>query len=81
MTPELEIEYRKGIENALRAGWAVLQSRGSSLDAVDAAVRQLEDFPLFNAGRGSVFTHEGKTEMEAVIAYLQGLGLALKDKR
>lgn len=67
MTPELEVEYRKGIENALRAGWAVLQSHGSSLDAVDAAVRQLEDFPLFNAGRGSVFTHEGKNEMDAAI--------------
>ncbi|HQX55847.1 MAG TPA: isoaspartyl peptidase/L-asparaginase [Pyrinomonadaceae bacterium] len=67
MTPELEAQYRSGIENALRAGWAVLQANGNSLDAVDAAVRQLEDFPLFNAGRGSVFTHDGQNEMDAAI--------------
>lgn len=67
MTPELEAEYRGGLEAALKAGWAVLESGGSSLDAVEAAVVSLEDFPLFNAGRGSVFTHEGKNEMDAAI--------------
>jgi beta-aspartyl-peptidase (threonine type) len=67
MTPELEAEYRGGLEAALQAGWAVLESGGSSLDAVEAAVVSLEDFPLFNAGRGSVFTHEGKNEMDAAI--------------
>lgn len=67
MTPELEAEYRGGLEAALNAGWTVLESRGSALDAVEAAVVSLEDFPLFNAGRGSVFTHEGKNEMDAAI--------------
>ena len=67
MTPELEAEYRGGLEDGLRAGWDVLQQGGSSLDAVEAAVVSLEDFPLFNAGRGSVFTHEGKNEMDAAI--------------
>jgi L-asparaginase / beta-aspartyl-peptidase len=67
MTPELEAEYRGGLETALMAGWEVLQKGGPSLDAVEAAVVSLEDFPLFNAGRGSVFTHEGKNEMDAAI--------------
>ncbi|MGI8813125.1 MAG: isoaspartyl peptidase/L-asparaginase family protein [Pyrinomonadaceae bacterium] len=67
MTPELEAEYRGGLESALKAGWAVLQKGGSSLNAVDASVRSLEDFYLFNAGRGSVFTHDGENEMDAAI--------------
>jgi beta-aspartyl-peptidase (threonine type) len=67
MTPALEREYCGGLENALKAGWEILQKGGSSLDAVAAAVVALEDFPLFNAGRGSVFTHEGKNEMDAAI--------------
>ena len=67
MTPELESEYRGGLETALGIGWEVLQKGGSSLDAVEATVCSLEDFPLFNAGRGSVFTHEGKNEMDAAI--------------
>jgi beta-aspartyl-peptidase (threonine type) len=67
MTPELEAEYRGGLETGLKVGWDVLNSGGPSLDAVEAAVASLEDFPLFNAGRGSVFTHEGKNEMDAAI--------------
>ncbi|MEO8574610.1 MAG: isoaspartyl peptidase/L-asparaginase [Pyrinomonadaceae bacterium] len=67
MTPELELEYRTGLEDALRAGWEILSSGGSALDAVERTVCTLEDFPLFNAGRGSVFTHEGKNEMDASI--------------
>jgi L-asparaginase / beta-aspartyl-peptidase len=67
MTPELEREYRSGLEAALRVGWAVLEKGGSSLDAVETAVCSLEDFPLFNAGRGSVFTHEGRQEMDACV--------------
>lgn len=67
MTAELEAEYRGGLEAGLKAGWDVLRNGGSSLDAVEAAVVSLEDFPLFNAGRGSVFTHEGKNEMDACI--------------
>ena len=73
MTPELEAEYRSGLETALKAGWEVLQRDGSALDAVEAAVMSLEDFPLFNAGRGSVFTHDGKNEMDAAI--MDGLRL------
>jgi beta-aspartyl-peptidase (threonine type) len=67
MSPELEAEYRSGLEVALQAGWAILDSGGSAVDAVEAAVASLEDCPLFNAGRGSVFTHEGKNEMDAAI--------------
>ncbi len=67
MTPELEREYRNGLENALTSGWEILRSGGSSLDAVESAVVSLEDFPLFNAGRGSVFTHDGQNEMDASI--------------
>ena len=67
MTADLEREYRNGLEAALRAGWSILEDRGSAIEAVEAAVVSLEDFPLFNAGRGSVFTHEGKNEMDAAI--------------
>lgn len=67
MTAELEAKYRGGLEAALNAGWDVLRRGGSSLDSVEAAVVSLEDFPLFNAGRGSVFTHEGRNEMDASI--------------
>ncbi len=67
MTSEMEREYRSGLENALKTGWKILQKGGSSLDAVEAAVIALEDFPLFNAGYGSVFTHEGKNELDASI--------------
>src|SRR5882724_542698 len=67
MTPDLEREYRNGLAAALRDGWKVLDSGGSALDTVEAAVMSLEDFPLFNAGRGSVFTHEGRQEMDACI--------------
>lgn len=67
MTPALEAEYRGGLESALKAGWAILETGGTSLDAVEAAVCSLEDFPLFNAGRGSVFTHEGEVELDAAI--------------
>ena len=67
MTPALEAEYRGGLEAVLKIGWEILEKDGSSLDAVEATVCSLEDFPLFNAGRGSVFTHEGKQEMDACI--------------
>lgn len=67
MTPALEKEYRFELENALLKGWEILQKKGSALNAVEAAVIELENFPLFNAGRGSVFTHEGKNEMDAAI--------------
>jgi beta-aspartyl-peptidase (threonine type) len=67
MTLEREREYRAGIENALRAGWEILQYGGSSLDATEAAVRVFEDDPLFNAGKGSVFSAAGTNEMDAAI--------------
>src|SRR5829696_4530973 len=67
MTPELEREYREGLEDALQIGWVILSRGGSSLDAVEETICSLEDFHLFNAGRGSVFTHEGKNEMDASI--------------
>lgn len=67
MTPVLEKEYRGGLESALSTGWQILKNGGSALDAVEAAVCSLEDFPLFNAGRGSVFTHDGEQEMDASI--------------
>lgn len=67
MTPEMEKQYRAALDQALRTGHAVLAKGGSSLDAVEAAIRVLEDNPLFNAGKGAVFTHEGKNELDAAI--------------
>ncbi|RYE26417.1 MAG: isoaspartyl peptidase/L-asparaginase [Sphingobacteriales bacterium] len=69
MTAEKEKEYSLALEAALQAGYNILQDGGSSLDAVEAAVVSLEDCPLFNAGRGSVFNHIGKHEMDASIMY------------
>jgi beta-aspartyl-peptidase (threonine type) len=67
MTPEKDRAYRTGLEQALRAGYEILEGGGSSLDATEAAVRVLEDDPHFNAGRGSVFTSAGTNEMDASI--------------
>lgn len=67
MTDELEQAYRKGLQSALDAGYAVLEKSGSSLAAVKQATIVLEDNILFNAGRGSVFTNKGLHEMDASI--------------
>jgi beta-aspartyl-peptidase (threonine type) len=67
LSPEKEREYRAALLTALAAGSAVLKRNGSSLGAVEAAVRVLEDDPLFNAGRGAVFTAEGRNELDASI--------------
>jgi beta-aspartyl-peptidase (threonine type) len=67
MTPEMEKQYREKLEEALRTGHAVLAKGGSSVDAVEATIRVLEDSPLFNAGKGAVFTHEGRNELDASI--------------
>jgi L-asparaginase / beta-aspartyl-peptidase len=67
MTPELEAQYRAALQEALQAGHRILTEGGTSLDAVEAAVRILEDAPLFNAGRGAVFTSEGRNELDAAI--------------
>ena len=65
LTPEREAAYHAGLNRALRAGQSLLQSGGSSLDAVVAAVQVLEDDPLFNAGRGSVISAGGTCELDA----------------
>ena len=67
MTPELEIEYTKAISTALLEGETMLKNGHSAVEAVEAAIRSMEDSPLFNAGKGSVFTHEGKNELDASI--------------
>ncbi|PYQ27877.1 MAG: beta-aspartyl-peptidase [Acidobacteria bacterium] len=67
MTADREKEYRAALEQALHIGQAVLVKGGTSLDAVEASVRFMEDSPLFNAGKGAVFTHEGKNELDAAI--------------
>jgi L-asparaginase / beta-aspartyl-peptidase len=67
MGGERELQYRSGLAAALDAGYGVLQGRGTSLDAVTRAVTVLEDNPLFNAGLGSVFTHDGGNELDAAI--------------
>lgn len=67
MTAEQEEAYRTALEDALRAGHAVLAEGGSSLDAVVAAITRMEDDSLFNAGKGAVFTAEGTVELDASI--------------
>ncbi|WP_298737540.1 isoaspartyl peptidase/L-asparaginase family protein [uncultured Chitinophaga sp.] len=74
MTPAREQAYKAALEQALRSGYAILQRGGSSLDAVEAAVRVMEDSPLFNAGKGAVFTNEGKNEMDAAMMDGKTLG-------
>jgi beta-aspartyl-peptidase (threonine type) len=67
MSAENERAYRADLERALDAGYAVLEKGGASLDAVVAAVKILEDSPLFNAGKGAVFSHAGINELDAAI--------------
>jgi L-asparaginase / beta-aspartyl-peptidase len=67
MTPEKEKAYHAALDSALSIGEAVLRSGGSALDAVEKTINYLEDNTLFNAGRGAVFTHEGKNELDASI--------------
>src|SRR5207248_3118549 len=67
MTPEIERDLRAGLQCSLEAGYDVLKNGGSSVDAVVAAVRVMEDDPLFNAGRGAGFTSAGTNEMDAAI--------------
>jgi beta-aspartyl-peptidase (threonine type) len=65
--PEGDKAYREGLDRAVHAGAAVLDNGGSALDAVEATLHVLEDDPHFNAGKGAVFTREGKNEMDASI--------------
>ncbi len=67
MTPELEQQFRDGLVTSLVGGYDILNSGGSSLDAVQTAVNLMEDNPLFNAGKGAVFTSEGRNELDAAI--------------
>ena len=67
MTPEKEAAYTAAMEEALAAGEDVLQTGGTSLDAVVAAITIMEDSPLFNAGKGAVFNSEGINELDAAI--------------
>ena len=67
MTPEKEAAYLKALNEALDAGYKLLEINGNALDAVKAAVIELENTILFNAGKGSVFTNAGTHEMDASI--------------
>jgi beta-aspartyl-peptidase (threonine type) len=72
MTPEKEARYQQALQDARDTGYAVLLAGGTALDAVEAAVVALEECPLFNAGRGAVFTAAGTHEMDASI--MEGAG-------
>lgn len=67
MTPEREQAYREVLELALKTGYGILKNGGTSLDAVEATIRVMEDSPLFNAGKGAVFTANGTNELDAAI--------------
>jgi beta-aspartyl-peptidase (threonine type) len=67
LSPADEQLYRAALEAALSTGYELLREGAAALDAVEAAVRSLEDCPLFNAGRGAVFTHDGHHEMDAAL--------------
>jgi beta-aspartyl-peptidase (threonine type) len=67
MTPEVEAQYREKLTEALNTGYQILLKGGSSVDAVEATLRVMEDSPLFNAGKGAVFTAAGTNELDAAI--------------
>ncbi len=67
MTPEKELAYTESLNKALQTGAKILANGGTALEAVEATVKVLEDNPLFNAGKGAVFTNAGKNEMDAAI--------------
>lgn len=67
MTAQKEKEYKAVLNEALNKGYTVLKNKGTSLDAVVAAIKVMEDSPLFNAGKGAVFTHEETNELDASI--------------
>lgn len=74
LTPEKEKEFRAKLEEAVLAGYKALQDGKTSVDAVEIAIRIMEDSPLFNAGKGAVFTHDGKNELDASIMDGKTLG-------
>lgn len=73
-TEEKEAKYRAALDSALQLGYSMLRDSASALDVCEAVVSYLEDCPLFNAGRGSVYSHEGKHEMDAAIMDGKTLG-------
>jgi beta-aspartyl-peptidase (threonine type) len=73
-TPEIDKEYRASLSVAMSTGKKILAEGGSALNAVEQTIRIMEDNPLFNAGKGAVFTHEGRNELDAAI--MDGSNLA-----
>jgi beta-aspartyl-peptidase (threonine type) len=74
ISPELDKEYRVALREALDAGKKILAGGGTALEAVEKTINIMEDNPLFNAGKGAVFTHDGKNELDAAI--MDGSNLA-----
>jgi L-asparaginase / beta-aspartyl-peptidase len=74
MTPEMDKEYRAALAEAMNTGKKILASGGKALEAVEKTINVMEDNPLFNAGKGAVFTHEGRNELDAAI--MDGSNLA-----
>lgn len=73
MTPEREAEYLKALNEALDIGEKILQTGGTSIEAIEKTIIHLENSPLFNAGKGAVFTHEGENELDA--SFMNGADL------
>ena len=69
MTPEKEKAYKDKLTEALKAGYAEIQKGKTSVDALHSAIVVMENSPLFNAGKGAVFTHEGRNELDASVMY------------
>ncbi|WP_439558957.1 isoaspartyl peptidase/L-asparaginase family protein [Dyadobacter sp.] len=67
MSPDKEKAYKAALNEALQKGYAVLKKGGTSVEAVEATIHVMEDSPLFNAGKGAVFTNDGKNELDASI--------------
>jgi len=74
MSPELDIEYRAALKEAMNTGKKILSEGGTALEAVEKTINVMEDNPLFNAGKGAVFTHEGRNELDAAIMDGSNLG-------
>lgn len=70
LSPAQDAAYRAALTRALEAGAAVLRDGGAALDAVEAAIQIMEDDPLFNAGRGAVFTAEGRNELDLSLIHI-----------
>ncbi|MCB0467598.1 MAG: isoaspartyl peptidase/L-asparaginase, partial [Aequorivita sp.] len=67
MSDSLETAYKAKLKEAISVGYEILKNGGTSLEAVKNTINVMEDSPLFNAGKGAVFTHEGSNELDASI--------------